>query len=265
MNEFLKCIRTWMQTEKDDSNLYVDVGLKFSVKFLITLKDNGDTGDSHPVLIDTFDFLLGTVSTKQSVRFRLCQFVNSLLNSMSSEAVLDDGVCNSIIKYMLDRMKDSCSQVRVQAVKALQRLQYPDDPNDKIVRTYLFHLSHDMSSDVRMAILTAIGRNYRTIPPIMERLWDVDERVRRHTFIHMSSYSVKSYKVAQRVTFLEQGLNDHSEKVRDIVASVFLPQWLETYQKNYISFVAALKLDASMTEITRSMKVAKEALFRIFR
>lgn len=260
MNIFLKCLRVNMK--EDESNSFANLGLKFFAKFLTSLQDDGDT---HPILVSTFDFLLSTFSPLTTVRFRLCQFVNLLLSSMPSEAALDDNICNDIIKYMADRLKDQSALVRVQAVQALQRLQSPDVPSDLIVRAYLFHLANDVSAQVRMAVITAIGRTYRTIPPILERLWDIDERVRRHTYLQMSSYPVKSYKVAQRITFLEQGLNDHSEGVRKIVTSILLPQWLQSYGKNYISFVTALKLDASTAEIERFMKISKQALFVIFK
>lgn len=249
----------WMRL--DETQSYATIGLIFGAKFLTSLQEDGDT---HPILLSTFHFLLETISLSSIVRFRLCQFVNSLLSSMPPEATLDDSVCNDIIKYMLDRLKDPSSQVRIQAVQALQRLQFPDNPNDKIVRSYLIHLANDTSPQVRMAVITAIGRNFRTIPAIIERLWDIDERVRRHTYLQMSSFPVKSYKVTQRITFLEQGLNDHSESVKKAVTSVLLPQWLQSYNKNFISFVGALKLDANMTEIHRYMKIAKEALFAIF-
>lgn len=260
MRCFLSALRAWMKEE--ETCTYANIGLKFCAKFLSSIQDDGDT---HPILLSTFDFVLRTISVIGTVRFRLCQFVNSILNSMPSEAALDDKICDDIIKYMIDRLKDQSPSVRVQAIQALQRLQFPDDPNDKIVKNYLIHLNNDSSPQVRMAIITAIGRNFRTIPAIVERLWDTEERVRRHTYLQMSSFPVKSYKLEQRIIFLEQGLNDHSESVQKVVASVLLPQWLDLYNKNYISFIGALKLDANMKEVHRFMKVAKHALFALFK
>lgn len=109
---------------------------------------------------------------------------------------------------MLDRLKDISQNVRVQAVYAMQRLQTPEDPTDPIVKMYQYHLASDPASVVRKAVITSIGRNVHTIPSIIERLWDIDERVRRHVYVQMCSYPVRSYKVSQRLTFLEQGLND---------------------------------------------------------
>lgn len=104
----------------------------------------------------------------------------------------------------------------MQAVHAMQRLQIPDNPNDSIVKAYQFHLANDPSVIVRQAVITSIGRNFHTIPFILERLWDVDEKVRRHTYLQMSSYPVRAYKVSQRLTFLEQGLNEHSDFVKKV-------------------------------------------------
>jgi condensin complex subunit 3 len=98
-------------------------------------------------------------------------------------------------------------------VVALQRLQNPDDADDPVFKLYIFHLENDPSSKVRQAVISSIGKNRFTIPYIIERLWDSDEKVRRYTYIQMSSYPVKSYQVSQRLQFLEQGLNENSESV----------------------------------------------------
>lgn len=211
MYYFFKGLGTWVQF--DETNTCANVGLSFMAKFLTSFNDDEET---HTVLLDTFDFLLSTVSPVTTVRFRLVQFVNLILSSMHAEAALDDTICNNIMKYMTDRLKDYTASVRVQAVQALQRLQVPENPDDVIVRLYLFHLANDTSAKVRQAVITNICRNFHTIPAILERLWDIDERVRRHAYLQMSSFPVKSYKVVQRITFLEQGLNDHSESVRKV-------------------------------------------------
>lgn len=208
---FLKGLRTWMRF--DEANTFASTGLRFMAKFLTSFNDDDET---HPILSSVLGFLLNTISQVTLIRFRLCQFVNLILGSMSAEAALDDTICNNIMKYMTDRLKDYVASVRVQAVQALQRLQAPDNPNDIIVRLYMFHLANDTSPLVRQAVLTAMGRNSMTIPAILDRLWDIDERVRRHAYLQMSSYPVKAYKVVQRIIFLEQGLNDHSEMVRKV-------------------------------------------------
>lgn len=249
----------------DESNSYANVGLGFLAKYLSSLRcDDSDT-ITHPILKSTFDFLLKHISLITNVRFRICQFVNLLLASMSSEANIDDDIFDEILRYMSERMKDSSPSVRVQAVYALQRLQIPENPDDSVVRLYSYHLSNDPSVLVREAVLKSIGRNAKTVEIILQRLWDVDARVRRRTYLQMSSHPVKSYQVAQRLMLLEQGLNDHSDAVRKIVHSVLLPQWLQSYNRQYLQLISALKLDATTEEIQRFVKIAKKALFILFK
>lgn len=263
MKYFLKGIRTWMRL--DETNPYANVGLEFLAKYLSSLRCEDPDTITHPILKSTFEYLLKTISSATNIRFRICQFVNLLLAAMSSEANIDDEIFEEIMKYMSDRMKDCSPSVRVQAVYALQRLQLPDNPDDSVVRLYSYHLNNDPSALVRQAVLKSIGRNAMTVPIILERLWDVDERVRRRTYLQMSSHPVKSYKVAQRLMLLEQGLNDHSESVRKIVHGVLLPQWLQSYNRQHLSLISALKLDANLEEIQRFAKISKQALFILFK
>lgn len=259
---FLNGLRVWMKF--DANNVHANVGLKFCAKYLTTLA-NDVTVDTHPMLVSTLDFLLERISLVANVRFRMCQFINTLLSFMDSEAALEDYICGNITQYMLNRLTDLSAAVRVQAIKALQRLQIPDDLNDGIQRSYLFHLANDPSPAVRIAVVSAIGMNVHTIPSIMDRLRDVDENVRRHIYMEMSRYPVKAYRVVQRIILLARGLNDESIGVREMVASVLLPQWLESYGNEYIALVAALKIDSNEIELKRFVKVAKQGLFALFK
>ncbi|XP_033250680.1 condensin complex subunit 3-like [Drosophila miranda] len=90
-----------------------------------------------------------------------------------------------------------------------------------------------------------MGRNYITVPYILQRLWDVDEKVRRHTYVNMCNYPVRAYRVAQRLTLLEKGLNDSSANVKKTVVNIMLKAWIDSYQQNYVALIAALKLDSS--------------------
>uniref|UniRef100_A0A8D8BQC3 Condensin complex subunit 3 n=1 Tax=Culex pipiens TaxID=7175 RepID=A0A8D8BQC3_CULPI len=261
MRSFIQSLKAPMCLE--EGNPFANNRLKLCATFIAD-PIYCEQEETHPLIMAIFDFLLSTISQNAIVRFRICQFVNMVLNAMGPEASLDDDICDRILKYHLERMRDVTPSVRVQAVLALQRLQNPEDPEDDVFRIYIFHMESDVSPIVRQAVITSLGRNYRTIPYILERLWDVDERVRRHTYIQMSSYPVKQYKVAQRLTFLEQGLNDHSDKVQRVVKNVLIPQWFESYQKNYVAFVKALKIDADEKEMERFAKTAKLALGEIF-
>ncbi|XP_011181583.2 condensin complex subunit 3 isoform X2 [Zeugodacus cucurbitae] len=259
MFTFIKMIKTAMVA--DEGNEYAETTLLFCSKFVSSY----DGEDTHPVLIDMCKWLLTTISRNPHIRFRICQFVNMILKALGQEAALDDAICDRILEYMLHRLHDTSPNVRVQAILAMQRLQVPDNPDDPVLRAYQFHLCSDPSSRVRQAVITCMGRNYHTIPYILDRLWDIDEKVRRHTYLHMSSYPVRSYKVSQRLTLLQQGLNDRSEAVRKVVVTIMLQQWIESYQKDLIALIAALKLDSSESEIDRFRKVTKQTLKELFK
>lgn len=246
---------------RDDTQKYANAGLKFLAKFATSY----DSEDTHPLLGYTFGWMLDTVSKSPVIRFRICQFVNLLLNSLSNDAALDDSICDNILKYMMERMRDVSATVRVQALNAMQRLQMPDNPSDHVVKIYQHHLNSDPSPLVRQAVITSIGRNQHTIQFILDRFWDVDDKVRRHAYLHMCTYSVKSYKVVQRLQFIEQGLNDPCESVRKVLVKVLIPAWLEAYNHDYIRFVAALKLDANEADIERFRSAARLVLAEIFK
>ncbi|KAH8389689.1 condensin complex subunit 3 [Drosophila serrata] len=255
---FINVLKAILEAEEGNENATM------ALNFCATLVTSFKSERTHPVLAETIHWLLTTYSSNPHIRYRLCYFVNLILKELGPNAALDDTQCDEILESMLDRVKDVAPSVRKQAVLAMQRLQMPDNPKDPVVVAYQYHLSADPSPSVRQCIITCMGRNYITVPYILQRLWDVDEKVRRHTYVNMCNYPVRSYKVAQRLTLLEQGLNDTSATVRKTVINYMLKAWIESYQQNYISLTAALKLDSNEEELLRFRRVAKQMLRVIF-
>ncbi|XP_037713244.1 condensin complex subunit 3 [Drosophila subpulchrella] len=255
---FINVLKAVLEAEEGNEN--ATMALNFCATFVTTPTEDR----TEPMLAETFRWLLTTYSSNPHIRYRICYSVNLILKELGPNAALDDNQCDDILDGMLDRVKDVSASVRKQAVLAMQRLQNPDNPNDPVVCAYQYHLSADPSPNVRQCIITCMGRNYITIPHILQRLWDVDEKVRRHTYVNMCNYPVRSYKVAQRLTLLEQGLNDTSATVRKTVVNYMLKTWIESYQHNYIALTAALKLDSNEEELLRFRRVAKQMLRVIF-
>ncbi|XP_030372995.1 condensin complex subunit 3 [Scaptodrosophila lebanonensis] len=255
---FIKMLKTVLEAE--DHNEYGNTALSFCAKFVTSFESE----KTHPMLAATFNWLLSTKSNVPHIRYRICFFVNLILKELGPCAALDDTQCDQILNYMLDRLTDIAASVRKQAVLAMQRLQMPENPDDLVLRAYQYHLSSDPSSSVRQCVITCMGRNYLTVPYILERLWDVDEKVRRHTYLNMCNYPVRSYKVSQRLTLMEQGLNDNSESVRKAVVNYMIKQWIESYQRNFVALTAALKLDSNEEELLRYKRVAGQMLEVIF-
>lgn len=248
-----------MQQPEDDSNS--NTVLLFMCNFLASYKDDENENPCRSV----FNFILSTDGVNPHIRFRLCQLVNTLLFSLG-EAALDDAICDKILSYMLNRLKNSSPNVRAQAIYALERLQVPEDSDDAVIKYFIYHMQADPSAKVREAVISKIARNVKTIPIIIERLQDSEERVRRHTYIEMmKGFPVKTFRVAQRLTFLENGLTDESKSIRKIVAHLMITEWLVSYNEDYISFLRALKLNGSDDELQRYHKTAQYALREIFK
>lgn len=259
---FLRGLQSWMKY--DENHEYANVGLNFCARYLSTLA-TGAAVNTHPLIISTITFLLERTSSVANVRFRICQFIGTLLDHMPLEMGLKDDVCSKITKYMLQRLIDPSAAVRVQTINALQRLQQKNDANDAVTQAYIFHLANDPSSAVRIATLTSIGPSQCTIPSIMDRLQDVEEEVRRHTYQKLCKYPVKMLKVFERVTILERGFNDKSASLREMVSNVLLPQWLQSYGGIYVALIAALKIDGDERELKQFVAVTKQSLFVLFK
>ena len=85
-------------------------------------------------------FLTGTFFVQNheancnSVRYRVCQLINRILNSMGESASLDDDLFSTIYDTMLQRLMDKRPAVRVQAILALNRLQDPRNKDCPVIK-----------------------------------------------------------------------------------------------------------------------------------
>lgn len=52
-------------------------------------------------------FIPQTVSLNASIRFRLCEFINLMLDSLPDDGDIEEFHCNEIISYMFDRLRVS--------------------------------------------------------------------------------------------------------------------------------------------------------------
>ncbi len=80
-----------------------------------------------------FIFLQSHDAPHEAVRYRCCQLINNLLNSMGDDAQIDDELYDRIYECMLQRLRDVFPIVRVHAVFALARLQDPTDLDCPII------------------------------------------------------------------------------------------------------------------------------------
>jgi condensin complex subunit 3 len=187
------------------------------------------------------------------------------MTSFSQKAEIDEAIMDSVIERMMGTfVKDISPVVRMNAFMALQRLQDPENPEDPVTKVYIYHMESDPIAKVRQTAVTAIAKKLPIINHILDRLQDNDEKVRRHTYLQMAAVPVKSYKIVDRIKFLDAGLHDRSELVKKAVNNVFLPNWIASYDYDYTEFIRAIKLDAVDKDLVKFRELAQDALSAIF-
>lgn len=212
---FIKCFKCLLiHGERETAvNLCLDFAAKFATSFELEKDPEEEDGECHPFYEKLFDFLLSHHNVKsQAVRFRVCQFINRMLEELNESACISAELFEKIYDAMLERIQDRIASVRVQAVIALQRLQ---DPTNKecpvikvtcvinvftslfkkkcftLVQALVFHLERDPHPEVRRAVLKALGCNYFTLEFVLVRLRDVKDLVRRQAYIFISERYVE--------------------------------------------------------------------------
>ncbi|KAJ1523750.1 hypothetical protein ONE63_001583 [Megalurothrips usitatus] len=245
----------------------VENTLNFASRFICSLMqakpaDEVQADDEEeicPFVLNVLKFLFDNHNTEhQAIRFRVCQFINKILNGLGNEASMDDKLCDAISECMMERLQDKAPAVRMQAVLALHRLQDPYDPKCPVMKAFLFHMSSDPSADVRRAVITNIAVTASSVRAILERTNDLKDTVRRTAYVGLAKFGVQRFTIIQRVRLLTDGLKDTSVIVRDCVSKVMLPAWLTYYKGSFLSLLHALDCENS-TDVST---LALESLFK---
>ncbi|XP_025977808.2 condensin complex subunit 3 isoform X2 [Dromaius novaehollandiae] len=228
----------------------VEQVINFVAKFVTSFYDmeegvSTEEGEDNLLLNYVFNFLLESHNANShAVRFRACQLVNKLLGNMPENAQIDDELFDKINEAMLIRLKDKFSNVRIQAVLALSRLQDPKDENCPVVNIYNTLLENDSNSEVRRAVLSCIAPSARTLPKIVGRTMDVKEAVRKLAYeVLAEKVHMRALSIAQRVKLLQQGLNDRSDAVKEVMKKKLLQAWLQLTEGDVLELLHRLDVE----------------------
>lgn len=245
LSNFIDCLKVALvHGERENSvNLVLDFAAKFAASFEIGNENPEDS--CHPFYEGLFDFLLNNHNVKsQAVRFRVCQFINRLLDELNESASINSDLFDRIYEAMLERVQDRIASVRVQAVIALQRLQDPTNKDCPVIKALVFHLERDPHPEVRRAVLRALGCNYFTLDFVLARLQDVKDTVRSQAYIFISErVHVRSLSIANRVTILKLGLNDRSAAVTCVVQDKLIPGWVNAMDGSLFNLLRGLDVE----------------------
>ncbi|NXF50822.1 CND3 protein, partial [Oceanites oceanicus] len=229
----------------------VEQVINFVAKFVTSFsqmekEDGSEEGEEDNLLLNyVFNFLLESHNANShAVRFRTCQLVNKILGNMPENAQIDDDLFDKINEAMLIRLKDKFSNVRIQAVLALSRLQDPKDENCPVVNIYNTLLENDSNSEVRRAVLSCIAPSARTLPKIVGRTMDVKEAVRKQAYeVLAEKVHMRALSIAQRVKLLQQGLNDRSVAVKEVIRKKLLQAWLRLTEGDVLELLHRLDVE----------------------
>ncbi|XP_019408832.1 PREDICTED: condensin complex subunit 3 isoform X2 [Crocodylus porosus] len=247
--EFLHFIKYPMVVYKREPA--VEQVINFAAKFVVSLYQADEEGvaeeeeENISLLNYLINFLLESHNANShAVRFRACQLVNKLLENMPGNAQIDDELFDKINEAMLIRLKDKFPSVRIQAVLALSRLQDPKDENCSVVNVYNTLLENDTNSEVRRAVLSCIAPSAQTLPKIVGRTMDVKEVVRKLAYeVLAEKVPMEILSIAQRVKLLQQGLNDRSDAVKEVVKKKLLQSWLRVTEGDVLELLLRLDVE----------------------
>uniref|UniRef100_H0ZH80 Non-SMC condensin I complex subunit G n=1 Tax=Taeniopygia guttata TaxID=59729 RepID=H0ZH80_TAEGU len=199
----------------------------------VETEDGSKEGEEDNLLLNyVFKFLLESHNANShAVRFRTCQLVNKILGNMPENAEIDDDLFDKINEAMLIRLEDKFPNVRIQAVLALSRLQDPKDENCPVVNIYSTLLENDSNPDVRRAVLSC-------------RTMDVKEAIRKLAYeVLAEKVHMRALTIAQRVKLLQQGLNDRSDAVKEVMQKKLLQAWLQFTEGDVLELLHRLDIE----------------------
>lgn len=208
-------------------------------------------------MIVLLQFLLSISQAQdRGIRYRSCQLVCKLLSNLSEDAQIDDDLYNLIYETLLERLYDKVPAVRVQAVRALARLQDPTNDQCIIIEKYVELISKDSSPDVRRAILANVAVNAITLPEVIQRTKDVKESVRRVAYqVLAERVGIKSLSIDQRLELLQSGLKDRSNGIQLICKGKLLTNWLVSLGSNILALLQHLDVENATKTVQTVLNV----------
>ncbi|KAL3272671.1 hypothetical protein HHI36_014135 [Cryptolaemus montrouzieri] len=266
LNVYSKTLYKLYFTDFADKNHFVARGLEFLAKLAVKItlncvepldvtNPNGTVSRVYDITTDPFFTHLLKCSLKYSsvekteIRFNTCYFVQTLLQNIGNNVEMDNSLCNSILESLLELLHDPKVNVRLQALKALVRLQEPGNPECVVLKSFML-LFTDVNSEVRKAVVKHIAPHPQSYAKIRERLTDTDVGVRQAAYTKWADINPRLFlKIVDRNFILTCAFSDSNKKIQNILNEKLLPKWLISYGGNHLDLLKALKLDADENDL----------------
>lgn len=218
----LEALREWLKCPID--NQYADTGLDCLVKFLIMMNgsNNQPNTKSHTLFVGCFTFLCITTSQVVDVRVRIYKVIAALLTKLNGAGhLIDIQLIDDLQAKVFDQLcNESEGEVRAQMLSALRWLQHPFDPQCTVTDRYRHHMTHDPAVCVRMVTLASIRRAPHIIPCIVDRLYDIETRVRKYCVLQLCGMPLERMVIEQRWRIVTTLLQEQSDVVKNVRVSL---------------------------------------------
>ena len=186
--------------------------------------------------------LARSMATDKTVRYRACQVIAGAVTAMDGDAELDEELLDAMISTLVPRLKDKFPNVRMWAIKALGRLQDPDNNRCPVTMELLRLMSSDSAAAVRVAAADHILVTKMVLPKLVARVRDVKPEVRIAALERLTKeVDVRHLGVDQRCTILLHGVNDRDAACKRACDTLLL-KWCSTLEYNVPKLLTLLNL-----------------------
>ncbi|KAI0824958.1 nuclear condensing complex subunit [Trametes gibbosa] len=236
--------------------------------------DEDEDTTSERFLSHLVNFLLNGCTAKDKVvRFRVIQCIADTISHLGE---IDEDLYASLRSTLLDRLRDKEPTVRMQAVIALTKLSYSEDPSEledgepSILDTILDAMAHDTSADVRRAALTSLPPNPQILPALLARSRDVDATIRKLVYTNVlekfclptdraAASTVgfthpRALTIAQREMIVRNGLGDREESVKTAARNL-LGAWVDVVRTDGSKKEEGVKSEGIIEDMVAFLKL----------
>ncbi|KAF8929155.1 hypothetical protein BGZ47_001240 [Haplosporangium gracile] len=196
--------------------------------------------------------LKGITVKEKLVRVRCCKLIALSINSVGA---LENDLYVELQESLMERTRDKESQVRVQALFALSKMQGNGDESEDdesedgstIIKKFLDLLQHDPAAEVRRSAIFNIAQSKATLPYILERARDTDTYNRRAVFTKPMS-EIRDFRmlsIGDRERLLRYGLTDRDDGVKKACTKMLSTKWIQQADDNLLEFLERLDVMGS--------------------
>ena len=165
-------------------------------------------------------------SLNKLVRQRACQLLAGALEEIcSNDCEISCDLLENLSEQIVVRLKDKIPAVRVWAIKAISRLQNPEDVEDKATSEVIRLMNSDNSTPVRLAAVEHVSICDHSLGHLLSRLKDIKPEVRVAAFARVKEIPIAQLSIEARSDVIKTGLADREDKVRTEAKSLVM-KWL---------------------------------------